>query len=170
MKRTLLLIINLFFFCQITFAQNFITTWQLVNGSTAISFGVVTEGSVSYTWETVLPSAPASGSGVFTGATANITGLPADATIKIAIQPQNLRRFTSVESYFAYNLIDVNQWGNVPWISMENAFRLCSSLQVSATDIPNLAGVTSLANMFESCVLLNSPFNLNAWNISTVTN
>ena len=142
----------------------------MVNGSTAISFGVVTEGSVSYTWETVLPSAPASGSGVFTGATANITGLPADATIKIAIQPQNLRRFTSVESYFAYNLIDVNQWGNVPWISMENAFRFCSSLQVSATDIPNLAGVTSLANMFESCVLLNSPFNLNAWNISTVTN
>jgi surface protein len=170
MKKTLLLIINLFFFSQITFAQDFITTWQLVNGSTAISFGVVTQGSVSYTWETVLPSAPASGSGVFTGPTVNITNLPANATIKIAIQPQNLRRFTSVESYFAFFLIDVNQWGNVPWISMENAFKFCSSLQVSATDIPNLAGVTSLANMFESCVLLNSPFNLNAWNISTVTN
>lgn len=67
-------------------------------------------------------------------------------------------------------LLEVQNWGNIAWTSMGRAFFGCSNLQISATDIPNLSGVTSLSQMFQSCTSLNSPTNINSWNISNVTN
>ena len=151
-------------------AQAFITTWQTLNGLTSISFNVTTTGPVTYTWSTVPPAAPSSGSGTFTGPNVTIAGLPPNQDIRLTIQPENFNRFISFDSPFFYQIIDINQWGAVEWTSMENAFKNCAALQVSAIDIPNLTNVTSMANMFENCVNLNSPFNINFWNISNVNN
>ncbi|MCF8244246.1 MAG: BspA family leucine-rich repeat surface protein, partial [Saprospiraceae bacterium] len=50
---------------------------------------------------------------------------------------------------------------------MENAFYGCSNLTYSATDAPNLSGVTSMTQMFYNATSFNG--NLSAWNVSNVT-
>ena len=171
MKKSLLSIfIFLAFVCNGT-SQEFITTWKTINNADFISFGATTTGPVAYTWQSLPPAAPASGSGTFIGPNVTISGLTQNASIKLMIQPQNFKRIYSNDSAaFTFSLEYVNQWGSVEWISMENAFRDYSSLQVTATDFPDLSNVTSLESMFEGCQSLNSPFNINNWNVSNIEN
>lgn len=171
MKKNLLITLQFLFSCQVALAQDFKTTWLTYVGN--INFGVTTTGPVTYTWQTILPAAPASGSGTFTGPNVTISGLPNGVEIQLLIQPQNFSRFISnpgeVQTFTPYEMRSVNQWGAVAWTSMENAFRFSQITAVNASDIPNLSGVTSLAGMF-SYTFINSPFNINAWNVSTITN
>ncbi|MCU0470618.1 MAG: BspA family leucine-rich repeat surface protein [Arcicella sp.] len=152
--------------------NNFITRWNLAtagSGATQISFGVTTTGTVNYTWQQV-GGAGATGSGSFSGSTATITGLPTGATIDLSIQPTNFRAFAINNGTDRSRLIDVIEWGIVAWTSMQNAFYGCNNLNITATDIPNLAGVTNMSNMFRGCLILNSPANIDSWNTSAVTN
>ena len=64
---------------------------------------------------------------------------------------------------------DVVQWGNIAWISMASAFLGCINLNISATDVPDLSGVSSMNSMFRNCSSLVGPANMNSWNTSTVT-
>jgi surface protein len=89
-------------------------------------------------------------------------------------------------------LLSVDQWGGIPWLSMQNAFRNCSYLHIWAKDAPDLSRVTSLAWMFTNATSMNEPIghwdvasivhmdslfygatrfnqNLNSWNVSKVT-
>ncbi|MES2836771.1 MAG: BspA family leucine-rich repeat surface protein [Bacteroidota bacterium] len=173
MKKLLLLPIAFFlqiFFCNISFAQNeFITKWDLTttgSSSTQLSFGVATSGTVSYTWTTVPLST--SGSGTFTGSTLTISGLPVGATIRLVISPTNFQRININNGINCNRLIDVEQWGTTSWTSMQSAFAGCANLQISATDVPNLTGVSNMSYMFYFCSLLNSPTNINTWNTSNV--
>jgi len=92
-----------------------------------------------------------------------------------------------------HNLIDVKQWGDIEWESMEHAFSGCNNLQITATDKPNLSkvkslkgmflvansfngsinhwdvsNITDMSDMFNGAAIFNQP--LNSWNISNVTN
>jgi surface protein len=173
MKKFLLLFL-VAFFANAVQAQDFITRWDLsLPGSTpnSITFGVGTTGTVNYTWETI-PSGT-TGSGSFTGNTPTISGLPTNAIILLKIDPTHFNRI-----YFGYGglipyvdcsrLVDIEQWGGVSWTSMGCAFVKCNSLNITATDIPNLSLVSSMANMFRDCSSLNSPANMNTWNTSNV--
>lgn len=175
MKLKYTLIAYLLLSSLVAFAQQpFITTWTSVFSSTSISFGTITTGAVVYSWETLPPAAPLSGSGTFVGPAVSITGLPADARIRLTIQPENFKRIFGNGNVFT--ITEINQWGTVEWVSMENAFDISNSFfasgiqLVTATDIPNLTNVNSMKNMFKNCASLNSPFNINSWNISNVTN
>lgn len=171
MKKSLLSIfVFLAFVCNST-AQEFITTWTTIYGATFISFDAVTTGPVAYTWQSLPPAAAASGSGTFVGPTATISGLPSNGSIKLFIQPQNFKRISSnISGAFAFTLEVINQWGSAEWVSMENAFQGYGSLQVTATDIPDLSNVTSLKGMFAGCSILNTPFNINNWDVSNINN
>jgi surface protein len=175
MKKTLLLsILFQILLFSTTKAQSnpFITRWDLSkstgSGSTQISFGVATSGTVSYSWQEVAPGT-ASGSGTFSGSTVTITGLPVDKMIDLSITPINFRRIIIANGIDKARLIDVKQWGSVTWTSMAEAFQGCSNLNILATDIPNLTGVTSMYSMLRQCNKLNGPSNINAWNVSNVT-
>ncbi len=175
MKEKITLVICLLFYSVITTAQQpFITTWTSVFGSTSITFGTVTTGPVAYSWVSLPPTTAASGSGTFEGPNVTISGLPAEGKIRLTIQPQNFKRIFGAGTSFL--ITEINQWGTVEWVSMENAFSIQSfffsnGIQlVNATDIPNLTNVTNMANMFAGSFSLNSPFNINSWNISNVTN
>ena len=63
-------------------------------------------------------------------------------------------------------LIDIEQWGDVQWSTMENAFRDSSLFTISATDSLDLSKVTNMSNMFSS-----SSFNqsIEHWDVSKVT-
>jgi len=64
--------------------------------------------------------------------------------------------------------LDLIQWGDVAWSSMEYAFADCNLLIFSALDTPNLSAVSSLSNMFYQATSFNEP--LNHWDVSVVTN
>ncbi len=154
-----------------TVTDNFVTRWNLAttgSGATQLSFGTATSGVVNYTWQQ-LPSGT-SGSGSWSGATLTITGLPTGATIRLQIAPTNFQRIIINTGTDRNRLTRVEQWGTTAWTSMQNAFRGCANLQVTATDLPDLSGLSDLSGMFSFCNTLNSPNNIGSWNTSVVTN
>jgi len=155
----------------VSHAQAFITQWNLAtpgSGPTQLSFGTATSGIATYTWQELSPGS-ASGSGSWSGSTLTITSLPAGAIIRVQIAPTNFRRIIMGFISDRNRLTQVEQWGSTSWESMESAFSYCENLQVTATDVPDLLGVSSMAGMFEECTNLNSPSNINMWNTAAVT-
>lgn len=157
---------------QHVLAQNFITQWNLANagsGATQLSFGTATSGVVNYTWQEISPGS-ASGSGSWSGSTLTVTGLPAGSTIRLQIVPTNFQRIIIDNGSDRNRLTLVENWGSTAWTSMNRAFFGCANLQVTATDVPNLTGVSDLSVMFAFCTNLNSPSNINTWNTNAVNN
>jgi len=66
------------------------------------------------------------------------------------------------------SLLEVRQWGNIEWKSMNHAFYNCSKLKVTAKDSPNLSKVRSMESMFQKANSFNQ--NINNWNVGNVTN
>lgn len=157
---------------QLPSTQNFITQWNLAttgSGATQLSFGTATSGVVNYTWQEISPGS-ASGSGSWSGSTLTITGLPTGSIIRLQIEPTNFQRIIIDNGLDANRLTLVEQWGSTAWTSMLSAFYDCDNLQITATDVPNLSGVTDMSEMFSGCANLNSPSNMGSWNTATVTN
>jgi len=67
-------------------------------------------------------------------------------------------------------LLEVQNWGNIAWTSMDSAFEGCSNMDVTATDVPDLSSVTNMTFMFfvASSLVGNSSFE--NWDVSNVTN
>lgn len=75
--------------------------------------------------------------------------------------------------YFNYTgdklkLLEVQQWGSNPWTSMASAFWGAANFNVTASDSPNLSGVTNTSYMFADSPAFNA--NISAWNVGNVTN
>ncbi len=96
---------------------------------------------------------PSTGSGTYRIKANGLTGLDHSA-LGVAKTPEKL--------------IDVEQWGNTHWTSLKFAFQGCENMEMSATDAPDLSGVTSLQHTFSRCSKFNS--NINHWDVSNVTN
>ncbi|MBC9797946.1 BspA family leucine-rich repeat surface protein [Sinomicrobium weinanense] len=65
-------------------------------------------------------------------------------------------------------ILSIEQWGNIAWSSMEDAFDGASNLMGNATDAPDLSGVTSLVRMFQGASVFNG--DIGSWDVSGVTN
>ena len=164
------LLLALLFFAGTAFAQSdaFITTWKTDNPGTSNSTSITvptTGGGYNYDvdWDD-------DGTYDQTGITGDVThdyGTAGTYTIRI--------RGAFPRIYFngsgdREKLLDISQWGTIAWTSMEAAFLSCVNLNISATDVPNLSGVTSMASMFFGCSNLDGPANIGTWNTGTVTN
>ena len=68
----------------------------------------------------------------------------------------------------ADKLISIDQWGDIEWSSMENAFRGASNMVYSASDAPNLSDVTSMKYMFFDVADFDG--DLSGWDVSNVEN
>ena len=66
------------------------------------------------------------------------------------------------------SLHSINQWGDIPWSTMNNAFRGASDMTYNATDAPDLSDVTIMQNMFRDAEKFNG--DLSGWNTSSATN
>ena len=160
-SKTLLAFLFTLFFAGNLLAQagDFVTRWNLATSGaspTGLSFGVVTSGTVSYSWKELPSGTPVSGT--FSGSTATITGLPAGATIELRISPSNFQRLNLNNTGDKMRLTDVKQWGTTAWTSFENAFFGCENLNITATGIPNFGNVDfkSMAQMFQGCKNLST--------------
>jgi surface protein len=163
----------LFFSIKNAEAQNFITKWHFLFNATQIRFNALTGGPVTYTWS-ASPSGN-SGSGSFTQLVpgmVTLTGLTivAGDVVTLTISPTNLQRFYIAAGPDRFRLVDVTQWGAVPWTSMEFAFMGCENLNITATDLPDLSGVSDMKYMFRDCHVLNGPANIGNWNTANVAN
>ncbi len=74
--------------------------------------------------------------------------------------------------YFAYTgegpkLLEIQQWGNNHWLSMDEAFFNASNMQITASDIPDLSSVTSLYRTFMNTASMNA--DISSWDVSTIT-
>ncbi|HMR85665.1 MAG TPA: BspA family leucine-rich repeat surface protein [Niabella sp.] len=156
-------------------AQNFITRWAFDRNSQSITINGITEGDVVCRWTST--STPAGGTFKINNTNENYPinmpiPIAAGDTVTLSMEPQNLRRFFmagGLNGANARELIEVRQWGAVPWTSMEVAFQNCPNFKLIATDVPNLSGVTSMKQMFWYSPLFVPPFNIDLWDVSNVT-
>ncbi|MBB3836022.1 surface protein [Runella defluvii] len=145
----------------------FVTTWKTDNSGTssATSITIPTLGT-GYNYDVDWNN-----DGIYDelGVTGSVTHNYGTAgTYTVAIRGDFPRiHFNSVGD--ASKLLTISQWGDIAWTSMSSAFNGCNNLSVTATDVPNLSGVTSLSSMFANCTILNGPANISTWNTSTIT-
>jgi len=96
---------------------------------------------------------------------------PGTYTVRIQGQDGGVTGFPSI--YFdgggdAQKLLTIQQWGKGKWNSMNSAFDGCSNLTLTASDAPELSGVTDMSGMFGNASAFNG--NIGSWNTSQVTN
>jgi surface protein len=63
-------------------------------------------------------------------------------------------------------LLDVQNWGDEAWTSMAYSYYGASNMIMSATDAPDLSGVTSMRATFQSATSFNQP--IGDWDLSSV--
>jgi surface protein len=67
----------------------------------------------------------------------------------------------------AEKLIEIEQWGDISWASMESAFYMALNLRVTAVDAPDLSQVSNMSEMFYHARSVNADFS--HWDVSNVT-
>ncbi|MCP4377420.1 MAG: DUF4347 domain-containing protein, partial [bacterium] len=65
-------------------------------------------------------------------------------------------------------LLSVEQWGNIAWQDLNDAFDGAENLVINASDAPDLSGVTNLSEMFRDATSINQ--DISGWDTSSVTN
>lgn len=64
----------------------------------------------------------------------------------------------------------IEQWGNIAWTSMNAAFASCQSMQLTATDAPNLSNVTNASLMFYLTNSFSGAPSMQNWDTSKIQN
>ena len=153
-------------FSAFTSQAQFTTKWKttLSNESITIpTFGFVYNYSVDW----------GDGSLLSTGQTGNSTHIYANAGFHTVSITGTFSRIYFRGSVDAAKIIEISQWGNNSWTSMESAFYNCANLNSTALDAPVLSGVTDMSNMFFGCNSFNpagAPATaLSTWNTGNVT-
>ena len=85
----------------------------------------------------------------------------------VAISGSFERIYLRDDTANASKLMSIDQWGSTGWTSMESAFSGASAMTYSATDAPDLSGVTDMSAMFTDASSFNG--DLSGWNVSGVT-
>ena len=148
----------------------FVTTWKTDNPGTSASNQIIipagnSPGPYDIYWEEV-------GNPVNNGTDIGYSGdkilnFPKAGIYKIEIEGNFSQiRFGHIGD--REKILSIDQWGDITWTTMIEAFRGCSNLQLTATDAPNLTQVSSLLLMFSHAKNLNQ--DIGNWDVSNITN
>lgn len=153
---------------NLLFSQNFITKWEIsFNGPpSATSITIPTFPGNTYNYDVDWNN-----DGVFDefGITGNVShDYGAIGIYTVAIRGTFPRIYFNSEGDNS-KIISVDQWGDNPWTSMENAFFGCYNLVLNATDVPDLSLVTNIDNMLNGPTQMIEYEPLNSWDTGTVT-
>lgn len=167
MKLKILLLSFIFTYACPGFGQ-FITEWN-TGGSSTITVPTTGTG-YNYTATIAKLDTPSTIITTLNNVTGNasFTGLTPNTAYQVKITGAFPRIYFN-NSGDKLKLKTVTQWGNIAWTSFANAFFGCTQLNITATDIPVLTGVTSMSQMFKFCSSLNGPANIGSWNTATIT-
>ena len=148
----------------------YITVWKTDNSGISANNQIVipaTGTDYSVAWEEV--GNPAN-NGATTASGYYTLTFPAPGIYQVSISPGS-GMFTQINfggESDRFKLIELKQWGDIQWESMETAYLFCNKMIITATDIPNLQNVTSMSNMFSSSGITSIP-GINSWDVSAVT-
>ncbi len=67
-------------------------------------------------------------------------------------------------------IVEIEQWGNIQWTSMNNAFAQCMNMELTATDSPDLSNVTDVSMMFNNAYNFKGAPSMANWDTSTIQN
>lgn len=160
------LAITLILLASCTSYAQFITTWKTDNPGTSKKNQITIPGKGNYqiTWQEV--DNP-NNKGNAKGQDATTITFPKTGIYKISIQGGLQRiQFSKQKKGDNLKILTINQWGNIHWTTMEEAFYGCENLHCLATDMPNLSQVTSLAYMFAHCSKFNGK--VGHWNTANI--
>ena len=144
-------------------ASEFITEWNIENDNTQITLPIDSNETYNYNinW----------GDGTIetnqTGEPTHIYSTAGTYDIEISGQFPRIILYLS-DSYTKNSITKIKQWGAINWVSMENAFRICTNLDVVALDTPDLSLVENVSYMFSYSGISNA--DLNNWDVSNITN
>ncbi|MDN3637537.1 BspA family leucine-rich repeat surface protein [Simiduia curdlanivorans] len=183
---------------QIDEATAFITKWKTDN-----PFGVSEDNQITlstspaFSYNYTVDWGDGNTDENVTGDITHTYATPGEYTVAITGNfPQPFFTFDGEEEVLlsdSSKLLSVEQWGNRPWLSMEQAFLFCENLVINDTQLPDFSRVESMRMMFFGASDFNSDisdwdvshvsdmsdmflwvngFNgdLSAWNVSNVTN
>ncbi len=138
----------------------FITTWSIASNNEEIALPIVDTGlDFTVDW----------GDGIITNETEEAYHTYANAgtyTIRISGNFNQIRFNGNADSR---KIQTIEQWGSNKWTSMESAFKGCGSLEINATDAPDLSDATSMESMFEDGSCIDNGGNIGNWNVSTIS-
>lgn len=149
------------------FSQAFVTTWN--TGSD--TFFTVPFPNASAVWEEIANTAHRDTvPHIYNNYKVNV-GSPGLYRLYVSQNPLvpipfNKFTFGQLAPSEANKLITVEQWGNIHWFTMQNAFQGCGELISVPSIAPDLSIVTDCSNMFDSCSKFNS--NISNWNTSNI--
>lgn len=69
----------------------------------------------------------------------------------------------------ALNIVEISQWGDLKLGDTKGQFFGCRNLKITAADIPDLTGVSSLENAFRECTSLENIPNLENWQTGNIS-
>lgn len=149
---------------QQAFSQGdpFITTWGIETPGDSITISTPEfTFDFEYHW---ISAGDTLESGSHTDADGELKLILASAdTLELHITGQ----FPHFIDYSTDKLLDVNQWGDIAWESMESSFKEWPGTAFSATDAPDLKLVTSMNAMFKQAGAFNG--DLSTWAVDSVT-
>ncbi|MEC3879003.1 BspA family leucine-rich repeat surface protein, partial [Parapedobacter sp. 10938] len=151
--------------------DHFITVWntEIDAGTGPYNIKIPATGEFTYTWVNINEPA-VTGSGNGSGETLVTFTKPGIYEVRIA--PTGSDPFHAIQLHYnftgndAAKLLEVRNWGTVHWSRF--VFYGCENLKVTATDIPDLSGVTDLGFAFSKSGIDGIP-GINDWDISNVT-
>lgn len=161
------LLFSFLFITFLSFAQApFVTTWEVTDGSLDINIPISYDASTAiYNYSVDFGDGTVVNNNNYD--TSHTYSQAGTYTVSITGVFQRIDFTNSI--YNSSNKIkSVEQWGDIEWTSMKNAFRGCSNLVINAIEGPDLSQVTSLEYMFAGAINLNQ--SLNNWNVSNITN
>ena len=79
----------------------------------------------------------------------------------------SLRGFRFNNTGDRLKILNISRWGNISYGNSGGYFYGAANLTASATDAPNLTGMTNMGAMFQNAALFNG--NISNWNVSNAT-
>ncbi|MDQ0593272.1 surface protein [Chryseobacterium ginsenosidimutans] len=67
-------------------------------------------------------------------------------------------------------ITEIEQWGNIHWTSMNNAFAQCMNIELTATDSPDLSNVEDASMMFNNAFNFKGAPSMANWDTSHIKN
>jgi surface protein len=149
----------------------FISVWDTENEGVSNNDQITilgTGGNYAVTWEEV---GNPSNTGTTTATDEVTITFPHPGRYRVEISGSFTRiRFMGGYGDDAKKIIRIEQWGDIQWTSMEEAFWGASNLDLTAQDIPDLSAAESLSYMFgEASSLVANGSRIGEWDVSTIT-
>ena len=147
---------------------NFITTWKTDYSGTSNSSSITIPGepSETYNYQADWNNDGTMDETITSASHTHDFGTPGTYTIQVC---GTFPRISFNNNGDKLKITRINQWGNNAWVSMENAFKGASNLDVTATDTPNLSLASTTASMFSGASSLVGNASFNNWDTSGIT-